>query len=212
MGMFLRRGTVSTKKLGDLDVGTLVKLNENGSPVEFYMAKHDYESELNGIGRTLLVRKDCYDVRVFGSNNAYAISSLDAFLNETYFALLDMAIQTAAGTTKFYYTPGNGNSTVTTLERAVFQLSVTELGHTSSYANTEGSALPIASLLQIAYLNGIAVNQWTRTPRKFNEASVLCSTLAGNVGGYSYRDSNGSRPAFTLPATIKVGDGNLITG
>ena len=32
------------QQLGQVAVGTLVKLNENGSPVKFYVAKHDYES------------------------------------------------------------------------------------------------------------------------------------------------------------------------
>ena len=203
----ISRGT----PLGDMELGTLVKLNENGTPAEFYVACHNYEAGLNGNGRTLLVRKDCYDMHVFSSsNNAYASSSLNAFLTGTYFNLLDASVREKAGTTKFYYTPGNKNNTVTTLERAVFQLSVTELGQTSSYANTEGSALPIASTLQIAYRNGTAVDQWTRTPRRYNAASVICLTSTGSVAGYSYRDSNGSRPAFCLPADTIVGDDMLI--
>lgn len=213
MGMFLRRGAVASgPKLGDIEVGTIVKLNENGSPVEFYVAKHDYEAELNGSGRTLLVRKDCYDVRVFGSNNAYATSSLDAFLNGTYLTLLDTAIQTAIGTTKFYYTLGNGNVKVTTLQRAVFQLSLTEFGKTASNTNTEGTALPIASTLQIAYRNGSACAQWTRTPYKDDTESILYLYTSGDPYTNWYNDSHGSRPAFTLPATTKIGDGNLITG
>lgn len=214
MGMFLRRGAVSTgPKLGDLDVGTLVKLNENGSPVEFYVAKHDYEAELNGSGRTLLVRKDCYDVRVFGSsNNAYATSSLDEFLNGTYLALLDAVIQTAVGETKFYYTPGNGDTTVATLQRAVFQLSITELGKTASYAKTEGSALPVAGVLQTAYFNGSSVSQWTRTPNTSYTTGVYFLGASGSVSSSNFANYNGSRPAFCLPAETKVGDGNLITG
>ena len=49
--------------LSDYEEGDIIKLNEGGSPVEFYVAKHDYESSLNGAGRTLVVRKDCYDNR-----------------------------------------------------------------------------------------------------------------------------------------------------
>lgn len=203
----ISRGT----PLGDIEVGTLVKLNENGTPAEFYVACHNYEAGLNGNGRTLVVRKDCYDMRVFSNrNNAYASSSLDAFLTGTYFNLLDAGVREKVGTTKFYYTPGNKNNAVTTLERAVFQLSLTELGKSISYANTEGTALPIASLLQIAYLNGTAVNQWTRTPRRSNAASVFVLSLTGSDGGYGYRDSNGSRPAFTLPADTVVGKDMLI--
>ena len=50
-----------------LDEGSIIKINENGSPVEFYIAKHNYESALNGLGRTLVVRKDCYSTRKWQS-------------------------------------------------------------------------------------------------------------------------------------------------
>lgn len=36
--------------LSDLPEGSLVAINERGSPVLFYLAKHDYESGLNGAG------------------------------------------------------------------------------------------------------------------------------------------------------------------
>lgn len=211
MGMFLRRGAVSAgKKLGVIDVGTMIKLNERGSPVEFYIAKHDYESGLNGTGRTLIVRKDCYDMRVFGdSNNAYANNALDSWLCNTYLKLLDADIQAAIGTTKFYYTPGNGNTTVTTLQRAVFQLSLTELGKSATYANTEGTALPIASTLQIAYRNGSAVRQWTRTPRASGSYYVCCLNSNGSIAIDGCNYSYGSRPAFTLPSDFIITDDML---
>lgn len=193
--------------LSTITPGAILYLNESGSPVPFYIAKHDYESGLNGAGRTLVVRKDCYDSRVFSngySNDAYANSALDSWLCNTYLKLLDADIQAAIGTTKFYYTPGNGNTTVTTLQRAVFQLSLTELGKSAINANTEGSALPIASTLQIAYRNGSAVVQWTRTPVAGSTSLVYFLNTLGSVsnGGYNY--SYGSRPAFTLPATTAV--------
>ena len=191
--------------LSTITPGAILYLNESGSPVPFYIAKHDYESGLNGAGRTLVVRKDCYDMRAFStSNNAYANGSLDSWLCNTYLKLLDADIQAAIGTTKFYYTPGNGNYTVTTLQRAVFQLSLTELGKSASDAKTEGSALPIASTLQIAYRNGSAVFQWTRTPYTYNTGVVSCLTSNGNVYDGYYSHSYGSRPAFTLPAATAV--------
>ena len=101
------------QQLGQVAVGTLVKLNENGSPVEFYVAKHDYESGLNGAGRTLLVRKECYDNRVWNSVqvNTYASSTLDSWLNSDYKNLLDSDFLTVIGTTKFQYTIGYGDKT-----------------------------------------------------------------------------------------------------
>lgn len=211
MGMFLRRGAVSAgKKLGAIDVGTMIKLNESGSPVEFYIAKHDYESGLNGTGRTLIVRKDCYDMRVFGnSNNAYANSALDSWFCNTYLKLLDADIQTAIGTVKFYYTPGNGNTTVTTLQRAVFQLSLTELGKSDTGAGKEGSALPIASTLQIAHYNGSDTTQWTRTPLTNGKNGVFGLTRGGMPYKFSYSEYHGSRPSFTLPSDFIITDDML---
>lgn len=203
---------MASTKLANKAVGSIIKLKESGTLVEFYVVKHDYENGLNGNGRTLIVRKDCYDMRVFSnSNNAYANSSLDSWLCNTYLKLLDADIQAAIGTTKFYYTPGNGNYTVTTLQRAVFQLSLTELGKSASYAKTEGSALPIASTLQIAYRNGSAVVQWTRTPNTSGTGRVYYLDTDGGVGSVNFSSSNGSRPAFTLPSTLSVSDDGSVS-
>ena len=193
--------------LNTITPGAILMLNESGSPVPFYIAKHDYESGLNGAGRTLVVRRDCYNSQQFntyasGLGTKYANSSLDSLLNNTYFKLLDTAAQTMIGKTKFYYTISSADTAVTTLQRAVFQLSFAELGRSASYANTEGSALPIASMLQIAYRNGEAVTQWTRTPVNDRTAYICYLTKAGNSHTYSYDGYNGSRPAFTLPGTL----------
>lgn len=217
MGMFLRRGAVASgPKLGDIEVGTIVKLNENGSPVGFYVAKHDYESGLNGSGRTLLVRKDCY-AQSNGYSNPdadFAGGALDTLLNDTYFPILDSGIQNKIPLTKIYYTHyADYRYTLTTLERKVFPLSVTEFGKSDTYANTEGSALPIARSLQIAQFNGTAVVQWTRTVYTNTQGYAYALLATGAVKNFGKgMPTYYARPAFCLPAETKVGDGNLITG
>lgn len=190
--------------LSDYDEGALVKLNEGGNPVDFYVAKHDYESSLNGAGRTLVVRKDVYDQRQWHTSNvnAYASSAIDSWLNSTYKNMLDADIRSLIGTTKIRYTPGNGNWTVGTLERAIFALSITELGQSHTYANTEGSALPIASTLRIAYLNGNATTQWTRSPYTIGTDFAWGVNSNGNIYNEYCYSSLGSRPAFTLPSDL----------
>lgn len=204
---------MATTTLGNKSVGSIVKLKENGVLVDFYVAKHDYENGLNGSGRTLVVRKDCYDTRQWHTSNvnAYATSAIDTWLNSTYKNLLDADIRGVIGTTKIKYTPGNGNTTVGTLERAIFLLSVTELGKTASYANTEGTALSIASSLQIAYLNGSAVVQWTRSPSTSHTSSAYYLSTNGDVNGSYCYYSSGSRPAFTLPSTLSVSDDGSVS-
>lgn len=204
---------MATTTLGNKSVGSIVKLKENGVLVDFYVAKHDYENGLNGSGRTLVVRKDCYDTRQWHTSNvnAYATSAIDTWLNSTYKNLLDADIRGVIGTTKIKYTPGNGNTTVGTLERAIFLLSVTELGRSASYANTEGTALSIASSLQIAYLNGSAVVQWTRSPYTGSTGGACYLYTSGSVGDSSCGFTRGSRPAFTLPSTLSVSDDGSVS-
>lgn len=187
-------------QLSTIADGSIVKLNENGSPVEFYVAKHDYESTLNGTGRTLLVRKDCYDKRAFGSSKStFAGSTMCSFLNGTYKGLLDADVQIAIGSTTFYYT--YPYDTVTTGSKSVFLLSIAELGLTSSYAMVEGSKLPTSDLLKIAYFNGTAVEQYTRTVYHDDYSYVFYVGANGTASNQSYSVLRYSRPCFTLPAT-----------
>lgn len=201
--------------LGTKSVGSVVKLREGGVLVDFYVAKHDYESSLNGAGKTLLVRKNCYTQQSWNNKfvNAYATSYIDDWLNSTYINMLDANIRSLIGTTKFYYTPGSGNTTKTTLSRSVFILSATELGHSANYFNVEGAALPIASMLKIAYLdNGSATAQWTRSPDiTSSTVQVICLYSDGDVGSGHCASTSGYRPAFTLPSRLYVSDDGSVT-
>lgn len=210
---------IGNAQISDYAEGSTIKINENGTPVEFYIAKHNYEPELNGTGRTLVVRKDVYDSRQWKDRdiNAYAGSDINDWLNSTYKNLLDANTQSLIGTTKFYYTVGYDDQTVSTLERAVFLLSITELGVTrtdlgSTIGNKEGSKLDIASNLQVARtFDGSATTQWTRSPNNTNTRDAYC---VQSNGSYAESDTctsnNGSRPCFTLPENTKVDSNGLI--
>lgn len=196
----------SGKPLGNFSEGDIIQLNEGGVPVDFYVACHNYEQSLNGAGRTLVVRKDVYDRRQWNSSNvnAWASCTMRSWLNGDYKALLGPEIQEAMGTTTYRYTPGNGNTSVSTRSDAVFLLSATELGKSSTYANVEGSVLPIASMLQIAYLNGRAVLQWTRSVDTNDTRRAIYLYSDGTVYNSQCTNSNGSRPIFTLPSDFRI--------
>ena len=199
---------MATTTLGNKATGSIIKLKENGTLVDFYVACHNYEQSLNGAGRTLVVRKDVYDQRAWHSSNvnAWASCTMRSWLNSTYKALLDADIQEAMGTTTYRYTPGNGNNTITTRSDAVFLLSLTELGQSHTYANVEGSALPIASTLRIAYQGGSATTQWTRSPRASGTSNAWRLISNGGINDNLCTDTRGSRPAFTLPSSLYVSD------
>ena len=209
-GAFTSATPIAGTPLGELAVGTLIKILENGAPVEFYVAKQDYEEALNGNGRVLCVRKDCYDSRIWNdtTSTTWERSFMLSWLNTGYKELFSNNIKSMMGNTAYCYTPGNTEGVTATRTDTIFLLSVTELGKVTSAANVEGSSLPIASALQIAHLNSNEYSQWTRSPvlHHENEANLLNS-----IGLVSYEPTtskNGSRPCFTLPSTAQV-DQNL---
>lgn len=199
------------QQLGQVAVGSIVKLNENGSPVEFYVAKHDYESGLNGAGRTLVVRTqhdNSYQKWDAGNSNAYAQSDVDSWLNGDYKSRLDPDILSVVPTTKIRYTPvGNGSSSVSTLDRQFFLLSATEFGLTSgSLFNVEGSELPISGTL-------IGENpdpQWTRSPCIRVNGTAIFINASGDAEYGTCNTNHFATPAFTLPSDLSVLDGGTI--
>ena len=198
-----RQNGRSGPSLSDFQEGTLIKIRENGTPVDFYVAKHDYESQLNGAGRTLLVRKDAWQQSVWNSSgvNEYANGTLDNFLRFEYVAVLPENVLSILQGTTFYYTIGNRNNRVSQLTRAVFCLSLTELGYSGSDFNVEGSPLPISSVLDASFEN------WTRTPSTGAAwpAYRQNAPTAGqdySIAGVGY--ATNTRPCFTLPSTTPI--------
>ena len=216
-GAFTSATPMAGTPLSELAEGTLIKILENGSPVEFYVAKQNYEEGLNGSGRALCVRKDIYQEGAWdaGNVNAYASSTIDTWLNGAYKSILSNYVKTFMQTTKFYYTPGNGTTSLSTLQRSVFQLSCTELGLETSYSNTEGTALPNANLYNITDGGIYAPSQWTRSPDLTDKENAVYVYNTGEGAGAHYTASRsnyfGYRPCFTLPSTALVDqDLNLI--
>lgn len=189
--------------LSELTEGTLVKANEVGVPVEFYLAKHDYEPGLNGDGRDLILRKSIYDERKWNNsaNSAWDTCSLRSWLNGGYKALFDPALQELMGATKYYYTKGNGNNTLTTRSDAVFVLSATEYGYPAANFNVEGVALPISGIIKKD-----GVSKWTRTSDTYATENVISAYYNDTARGISPTNVIGNCPCFTLPADVRVDD------
>lgn len=187
--------------------GSVLKLNEDDSQVEFYVAKHDYEPSFNGSGRTLLVRKELTTKQkiVLSSGNTYPEGAMDDWLNDEYKLRFDAAVRAAMGTTFFYCTHKQGGTkSVGLLERVVFIPSAVEVGASvGERINPEGEVLPIKELLRApAYLSGTATDWWTRSPQA-DDGSAAWSVYKDGTKLISHDadTSKASRPCFTLPAT-----------
>jgi hypothetical protein len=95
----------------------------------------------------------------------------------------------------------------------VFLLSMTELGQSHTYAKVEGTSLDstLVATLKIAYLNGTATAQWTRSP---NTSTTHYAWYLNAGGGFSNNycsNTYGSRPAFTLPSSLSVSDDGSVS-
>lgn len=197
---FTKRGEppVLTTPLSNYAEGDIVTIPENGIHAEFYVAKHDYASELNGSGRTLLVRKSAYPSIVwnYDYSNVYSSSNINSWLTTTYKSKLSEYVIGLIGSTQFYCAANNGTTSLTTLSKPVFTLSVAEFGKTHSGAASEGSALPIASML-------IGIDQWTRSPDITYSLNAIRLLSGGNPSTTAVVNGSNVRPCFTLPATTE---------
>ena len=206
---------MATKLLKNVAKDSIVKIKENGVLAEFCVAKHNYETELNGIGRTLLVRKEGHSIVKWdaGNVNEYDGSDVDLWLNNDYRSSLDEVAQRKIGETEIRYAKGKQVNTAATMKRGVFLLSVTEFGLTYSYATAVGTALPTADNLKIAYADGTAVNQWTRSPYTSNATYACILNTSGSVAANDAKiELYYARPAFTLPddSTFVTDDGEVV--
>lgn len=189
--------------------GTLIRINENGSPQLFYLAQHNYQSNLNGNGRTLMVRKDIYSLSSYDyhDDNVYAGSTVDNKLTSEYINVFSSAVKSLIGTTKIYSKRTNGVSADEqwNISRSVFLLSFTELSYAAITAPIEGDPVPIYLTLRVAYYQGLAHRYWTRTLVIGTADKVY--DIEGSGGYYEASVSIGNtgiRPAFTLPANATL--------
>lgn len=166
-------------QIKDLAIGDgYVYLMEDGAKVKFYMLVHNYESNLNGKGRTLFCRESpaTSGIHTTGDTNDYRVNDNDedTWYKNTYVNKFSDEVQNWIGTTKYigqyaylYYDRNNISALETrlakdTYESSFFPISAAEVG-VSSFS--DGSALSSAAIsrissIQTRYGSGI----WTRSP------------------------------------------------
>lgn len=220
--------------LGSVAVGSIVKLNESGSPVEYLVVQQGkpgsmYDDSCDG---TWLLRKDVAENRVWDSGNSNVLESSDiqAYLNGTWLTRYDTNIQNAIKQVKIPYCVGGGSATVNSgangLSCKIFLLSGYEVGFTTSvnqYFPVDGAKLAYflsgndssANQKRVATLNGGDTGfWWTRSPHK--ESTDDVSLWIVNRNGQSdywqaATPSCGVRPALIFPADLLVLDDGTVS-
>lgn len=177
--------------------GDVIQLEYNGGQTDFYVATLNYEPELNGPGRALIVWKDAVGSVYYGTSwNASNVLRQC----KNYFEGLSQDVKKLAGTTKYRVAQSGGSTVIVTAESEAFELSATELGGDYSGQKVEGTELPTADILKIAYKDGSPSDQWTRTMQTSSLALYL------NVNGACVQSNISNnykpvRPVFTLPTS-----------
>ena len=212
-------------KLGTKAVGSTIKLNLNGSPREFLIMHQGnpstsmYDASCNG---TWVRMKEAYENRQWdSSNNDYANSDVDAWLNGTFLNMLDQNIrEQGVKQVKIPYRPGSGTSTnVNTgangLSRKAFLLSIREMGLSPSYSPNDGVALAYYSGggTKVINLNGSPAWAWSRSPGVGDDYDgSVCGVGADGSASYWYcYGSHAVAPALILDSELSVSDDGTVS-
>ena len=221
---------MANAKLGSKAVGSIVKLNVNGSAKEFIVVHQGkpgsmYDESCNG---TWLLMKDIYENRAWSSPNInkYESSDVHPYLNGPFLNLFDSNIRDAIKQVKIPYRKNGGSggtdqSGANGLSAKIFLLSGYEVGGTFSTFPLDGAKLSYfepgtgtsANNKRIANLNGSASDWWLRSPVPNVTIGVWHVSSYGNFAGdYNATNSYGIRPALVLPSDTLVDDsGNVVT-
>lgn len=211
--------------ISTLEVGTLVKVNENGAPVEYMIVQQGlpdamYDASCDGCW---LLRKDIAENRKWDStNNDYQNSDIHAYLNGDWTSRYEAGILSQIKQVKIPYVNGTGSrdsvaSGANGLSCKIFLLSGYEVGFSTSdnsYFPRDGAKLSYfssgtgtsANNKRIAKLNGSPTYWWLRSPNTHNTYNVWDVLSNGNYGSRYYNGSIGVWPAFILPSTALVDD------
>lgn len=209
--------------LSNIPEGKTVLMDEGSNVVEFIVAKHGYESELNGVGRTLLIRKRYPTLMNWDSSwSAYAQSDINTWLNGEYLNTFSSAQKEAIGSTTFYYTPGFtamdfsvGSSKVSTMSKAVFLPSAHEFGgdckgndvfgwtkNSPDYKYNEGTSFPQAKGILKSMLAADNAAITDGSCRVFTRTPFLYSAEYASYYHSSDRKDFLSRMVTTLEDTV----------
>lgn len=222
-------GPVGTQ-ISTLEVRTLVKINENGAPVEYLIVNQGLPSSMydTSCDGCWVLRKDIATKWIWNStNNDYKNSEIHAYLNGSWTSRYSAEVLSQIKQVKIPYVNGTspGGSVASGangLSCKIFLLSGYEVGfnaRNTSYFPHDGAKLSYfsagtsssANNKRIANYNGSAALWWLRSPYT-NRTDHVWSV--GSGGGYDFWDCGGTfgvRPALVLSSTSKVdSDLNLL--
>lgn len=228
-GAFVNATPIAWTPVGQLAIGTLIKILENGAPVEYLVVNQGipensslYDASCDGCW---VLRKDIAEGRRWdSSDNDYKNSDIHAYLNGSWTSRYSAGVLSQIKQVKIPYVNGTGSggsvaSGANGLSCKIFLLSGYEVGWTTSdnqYFPHDGAKLSyfssgtdsVANNKRIANYNGSATHWWLRSPNTSNTDPVWYVLAYGVYNNWYCRNTCGVRPALILPSTALV-DQNL---
>lgn len=216
--------------LGSVAVGSIVKIDENGSPVN-YIVVHIGNPDVRLYGSACdgawLLRQDIVENVQWNSTNANTlVGSTIMSTMAGYLGRYESHIQSAIKTVKIPYHPGNGGplwdikSGENGLECKLFPLCGYEVGLSgiSGVMPIDGAKLDYfksgldteANSKRIAKLNGAAAAWWLRSPVSTSTDGKFYVLPDGSLGSTSVNPSYGALPAMIMDPTILVSDDGTV--
>jgi len=216
--------------LGSVAVGSIVKIDENGSPAN-YIVVHIGNPDVRLYGSACdgawLLRQDIVENVQWNSTNANTlVGSTIMSTMAGYLGRYESHIQSAIKTVKIPYHPGNGEpfwnikSGENGLECKLFPLGGYEVGLSdpSGIMPADGAKLDYfksgldteANSKRIAKLNGAAAAWWLRSPVSTSTDGKFYILPDGSLGSTSVNPSYGALPAMIMDPTILVSDDGTV--
>lgn len=215
-GAFVSATPQAGTPLSELTEGTLITINENGAPIQFYIAKQNYEEALNGKGRVLIVRyleyiEHVFDTNINSTNLTYFTSELNKYINERYVKRFSQSTVSLISSTKYYYNLYGNYGDAKVGNNPFFILSLDEYGgyrdDISHLVNPCGTKLPISDILKSTTRR----ESWTRSRHRTVAGWAFAIEKGGKLNASKVNaPAIYFRPCFTLPSTALVDSNNAL--
>lgn len=210
-------------RLGDMAVGSTVKIKVNGTPTEFLIVQQGSPGSGNNDfdGTWVLLRgiwsnERCYDYTAYRGFR-FSETNLYSYLNNTFFTAINE--QTRSNIREVYLRDGYDGryESDNFVNCKIFPLAGTEVGTSYiipglrklAYFSDGPSSSDSSYSKRVAYYNGSKSDWWIRDYTPGDNQRVI--TASGSISGAWPKDYHGVRPAFILNPDLGVASNGMVS-
>lgn len=210
-------------RLGDMAVGSTVKIKVNGTPTEFLIVQQGSPGSGNNDfdGTWVLLwgiwsNERCYDYTAYRGFR-FSETNLYSYLNNTFFTAINE--QTRSNIREVYLRDGYDGryESDNFVNCKIFPLAGTEVGTSYiipglrklAYFSDGPSSSDSSYSKRVAYYNGSKSDWWIRDYTPGDNQRVI--TASGSISGAWPKDYHGVRPAFILNPDLGVASNGMVS-